>query len=137
MLYLTLFLSAFISATLIPFGSEALLIYNITQGYNIYYLLFFATLGNVLGGVVNYYLGFKGEEYLEKKKILDRKKIDKYIKFFSKYGGVSLLLSWAPIIGDPITFIAGTLKYDFKKFLFLVTFSKFVRYLFLAFITLY
>ena len=136
MLYFTLFLSAFISATLIPFGSEALLIYNISQGHNIYYLLLFATLGNVLGSVVNYYLGRKGEEYLEKRKILDSKKIDNYIKFFSKYGGFSLLLSWAPIIGDPITFIAGILKYDFKKFLILVAISKFARYLFLALITL-
>lgn len=136
MVYLTLFISAFISATLFPFGSEALLIYDITQGYNIYLLLLFATFGNVLGSLFNYYLGLKGEKYLEQKKILKKEKIDKYSKFFNKYGGFSLLLAWAPIIGDPITFIAGVLKYDFKKFLFLVTLSKFARYLFLAIITL-
>lgn len=136
MVYMTLFFSAFLSATFFPFGSEAVLIYDIVQGYNIYYLLFFATLGNTLGSVVNYFLGLKGEEFLERKNLLKREKIDKYIKFFSKYGGVTLLLAWAPIIGDPITFIAGILKYDFKKFLLLVAISKFSRYLFLTLVTL-
>ncbi|WP_320035589.1 YqaA family protein [Halarcobacter sp.] len=137
MVYLTLFFSAFLSATFFPFGSEAVLIYDILQGYNIYYLLLFATIGNTLGSIVNYVLGYKGEEFLERKNLLKREKIDKYIKFFSKYGGVTLLLAWAPIIGDPLTFIAGILKYDFKKFLILVAISKFSRYLFLALITLY
>jgi len=136
MVYMTLFFSAFLSATFFPFGSEAVLIYDILQGYNIYYLLFFATIGNTLGSVVNYFLGLKGEEFLERKNLLKREKIDKYIKFFSKYGGVTLLLAWAPIIGDPITFIAGILKYDFKKFLLLVAISKFSRYLFLTLVTL-
>jgi len=134
LIYLTLFFSALISATLFPLGSEALLIYDIKQGYNLYLLLFFATLGNVLGSVINYVLGLKGEEYLEKKGHLKKEKVEKYKKFFDKYGGYSLLLSWMPIVGDPITFIAGILKYDWKKFLFLVTISKFFRYLFLAFL---
>lgn len=132
MIYLTLFLSAFISATLFPLGSEALLVYDIKQGYNIYLLLLFATLGNVLGSCVNYYFGLKGEEFLEEKNYLNKQKLQKYKNFFAKYGSFSLLLSWAPIIGDPLTFIAGILKYDFKKFLLLVTIAKFGRYLFLA-----
>ena len=68
MTYLILFITAFISATLFPLGSEALLIYDINLGHNIYLLLFFATLGNSLGSVVNYFLGLKGEEYLVDKK---------------------------------------------------------------------
>ena len=70
MVYLTLFFVSFISATLFPLGSEALLIYDIKEGYNIYLLLFFATLGNSLGSIVNYYLGLKGEEYLIEKNLL-------------------------------------------------------------------
>lgn len=134
MIYLTLFLSALISATLFPLGSEALLIYDIKQGYNLYLLLLFATLGNVLGSVINYFLGLKGEEYLVEKNYLKEEKIEKYKSFFDKYGGFALLLSWMPIIGDPITFIAGILKYDLKKFLFLVTLAKFGRYLVLSII---
>ena len=131
MIYLILFITAFISATLFPLGSEALLIYDITQGYNIYLLLLFATLGNSLGSVVNYFLGLKGEEYLINKNLLNEKYILKAKNYFDKYGGWSILFSWLPIIGDPITFVAGVLKYDFKKFLILVVVAKFSRYLFL------
>ena len=132
MVYFILFGSAFISATLFPLGSEALLIYDITQGHNIYLLLFFATFGNSLGSVINYFLGLKGEEYLINKKLLNEKYISKTKTYFDKYGFWSILFSWLPIIGDPITFVAGILKYDFKKFLILVIVAKFSRYLFLV-----
>ncbi len=134
MIYLTLFITAFISATLFPLGSEALLIYYITQGHNIYLLLFFATFGNSLGSVINYFLGLKGEEYLINKKLLNEKYISKTKTYFDKYGFWSILFSWLPIIGDPITFVAGILKYDFRKFLILVIIAKFSRYLFIAFL---
>lgn len=132
MIYLILFITAFISATLFPLGSEALLIYDINLGHNIYLLLFFATFGNSLGSVVNYFLGLKGEEYLINKKLLNEKYILKAKSYFDKYGAWSILFSWLPIIGDPITFVAGVLKYDFKKFLILVIIAKFSRYLFLV-----
>ena len=134
MVYFILFGSAFISATLFPLGSEALLIYDITQGHNIYLLLFFATFGNSLGSVVNYFLGLKGEEYLINKKLLNEKYISKTKTYFDKYGFWSILFSWLPIIGDSITFVAGILKYDFRKFLILVIIAKFSRYLFIAFL---
>lgn len=134
MTYLVLFVSAFISATLFPLGSEALLIFDIKEGYNIYLLVLFATIGNTLGSVLNYFLGLKGEEYLIEKKLLNEKIILKSKKYFDKYGSICLLFSWLPLIGDPITFVAGILKYDFKKFLFLVLIAKLSRYLFIAFI---
>ena len=84
MTYLTLFITAFVSATIFPMGSEALLIYDITQGYNIYLLLLFATLGNSLGSVVNYFMALKGEEYLLEKKVLNEKHIIKGKIYFDK-----------------------------------------------------
>lgn len=132
MTYLILFISALVSATLIPFGSEALLIYDINQGYNIVLLLLFATLGNALGSIINYFLGLKGEEYLVKKRFLKEEKIQKTKKYFDKYGSVCILFSWLPIIGDPITFMAGVLKYKLRNFIILVFIAKFLRYLFLA-----
>ena len=75
MIYTILFFSAFISATLIPFGSEALLIYDIHQGYNVYLLLIVATMGNSLGSILNYFIGLKGEEFLVKKRYLKEKNI--------------------------------------------------------------
>lgn len=130
--YLILFITALISATLFPLGSEALLLYDIKQGYNIYLLLFFATLGNSIGSIINYFFGLKGEEYLINKNLLNEKHILKAKNYFDRYGGFSILFSWLPIIGDPITFVAGILKYDFKKFLILVIVAKFSRYLFLV-----
>lgn len=129
--YLTLFISAFISATLFPLGSEALFLYNLTLDLSPTILLLVATLGNTLGSVVNYYLGLKGETYLVEKNYIKESSLSKAESFFHKYGTYSLLFSWVPIIGDPLTFIAGVLRYDFKRFLFLVTLAKFGRYLFL------
>jgi membrane protein YqaA with SNARE-associated domain len=136
MIYLVLFFSALISATLFPLGSEALLIYDIKEGYNIYLLVLIATIGNTLGSIINYFLGLKGEEYLLEKKLIKEKYIIKSKYYFDKYGSVSLLFSWLPIIGDPITFVAGILKYDFKKFLILVFIAKLSRYLVLAWLIL-
>jgi membrane protein YqaA with SNARE-associated domain len=128
MVYLTLFIVAFLSATLLPLGSEALLIYDM-QGENILiFLWIFATLGNTLGSMFNYWLGLKGEIYLEKKKYLSKGKMQKARVFFDKYGGWTLLLSWTPVVGDPLTFIAGVLRYDFKLFSIIVFFAKGARY---------
>ena len=134
MTYLILFFSALISATIFPLGSEALFIYDIKEGYNVYLLLLFATAGNSLGSVINYYMGLKGEEYLVSKKILKEKQIVFYKYYFDKYGFVLILFSWLPIVGDTFTFIAGILKFDLKKFLVLVIIAKFSRYLFLVWI---
>ena len=87
-----------------------------------------------MGSVINYFLGLKGEEYLLKKSLLKEEYIIKSKNYFDKYGAFSILFSWLPIVGDPITFVAGILKYDFKKFLILVIVAKFSRYLFLALI---
>ena len=133
MVYIYLFFTALIAATLFPTGSEALLIYDITKGHSLVLLLSVATLGNSLGSLINYYLGLKGESYLEEKKYLKKEKIEKYKNFFDKYGGYTLLLSWLPLIGDPITFIAGVLKYDVKKFIPIVIIAKFGRYAVVAY----
>jgi membrane protein YqaA with SNARE-associated domain len=137
MVYFILFASAFLSATLFPFGSEALLVYDIQAGYNIYWLLLFATIGNTLGSSVNYFLGLKGEGYIEKKSLVKKRYIYRTKIYFDKYGSFCLLFSWLPIIGDPVTFIAGVLKYDFKKFIFIVLLAKFLRYMFLTITVLY
>ena len=134
--YIYLFFSALISATLFPLGSEALFIYDITQNFNIIILLIVATIGNSLGAVVNYYMGYGGEEYLIEKKMINPDKIEKYKTYFDKYGIYTLLFAWLPIIGDPITMIAGVLRYNIKIFIIVVTISKFLRYLFLAFLTI-
>jgi len=134
MVYITLFTVAFISATLLPLGSEGLLLYDISQNYSLILLWIFATVGNTLGSMVNYWLGLKGEVYLEKKGYLSAKKIEKARGFFDYFGGWTLLLSWMPIIGDPLTFIAGVLRYNFKWFVLIVAVAKGTRYAIVIFL---
>ena len=128
MAYITLFLVAFASATLLPMGSEALLLYDISEGYTVWILWLVASLGNTLGSMVNYWLGLKGEAYLEDKGSLSQEKMDKARASFDRFGGWTLLLSWMPIIGDPLTFIAGVLKYRFWWFVGIVAVAKATRY---------
>jgi len=132
LIYLILFFSALISATLWPMGSEALLIYDIEHGYILSWLITAATLGNTLGAVINYWMGLGGEAFLEGKGIINPTKFIRFQTLFQKYGGWSLLLSWMPIIGDLFTFAAGIARYCFWKFLLLVLIAKLGRYLILT-----
>jgi len=129
MTYITLFFIALISGSLFPLGSEGVLVYDLMQEYNPYILLISASVGNTIGAVINYYLGLKGEEFLKQKRYLNAKKLEVAKVRFSKYGAFALLLSPLPIIGDPITFIAGILKYSFKKFILIVLLAKSIRYI--------
>ena len=128
MVYVTLFAVAFLSATLLPMGSEALLLYDLSQGYSLFLLWLLAMVGNTLGSLFNYWLGLKGESYLERKGYLSSEKMVKATRSFDRYGGWTLLLSWAPVIGDPLTFIAGVMKYNFKYFVIIVAIAKGLRY---------
>lgn len=133
---MSLFLLSFFVATIIPFGSEVFLASLITQNqYNIFLLIFFASLGNILGSVFNWFCGYYSQYFIKKKWFpIKQKKIDKASLFFSKYGKWSLLLGWFPFIGDPITFVAGTLRYSFLPFLALVSIGKIGRYVVVYFI---
>ena len=122
------------AATLLPGGSEALLLYYKSQGFDTLLLLTFATLGNTLGSVVNYVLGKYATVWALRKNYIKALHVKKSKNYFDKYGAFALLLAWTPIIGDPITFVAGILRYNFWKFLILVFISKLLRYAFLLFI---
>jgi membrane protein YqaA with SNARE-associated domain len=126
--YFTLFFLSLSAATLLPIGSEALLLYDLSQNYTPWLLFIFATLGNTLGSIINYFIGLKGISFLIEKGYLTSDRLVSSKKLFKKYGAFALLLSWAPVIGDPITFVAGVLKFDFKWFVLLVLISKAMRY---------
>lgn len=131
MIYLSLFTLSFFVATIIPFGSEAYLTsLIILNEHNILILLFSASFGNILGSVFTWICGYHSRYFLKRKWFpMNQKKIDKASLFFSRYGKWSLLLAWVPFLGDPITFVAGTLRYSFLPFLLLVSIGKVSRYL--------
>ena len=127
-----LFLSAFGAATLLPLQSEAVLVGLLAQTqYPVWLLVAVASLGNILGSCVNWWLGLKVEQYKNKKWFpVSEQKMLQAQGIYQKYGFWSLLLSWVPVIGDPITLIAGLLKENFVHFVVMVSIAKIGRYLF-------
>jgi membrane protein YqaA with SNARE-associated domain len=130
MVYFYLFTVSFFSATILPASSELTLVGLIsTKDYNALTLLLSASFGNILGSTFNWFLGFNLLLFVKKKWFpFNQNQIDKASKWFKKFGLWSLLFSWAPIVGDPLTLVAGTLKVRFSIFLFLVSVGKIGRY---------
>ena len=131
MIYLSLFIISFLAATILPFSSELTLAGMMaTSSYDNLLLLLVASLGNVLGSAVNWILGFYSRKLSKKKWFpFKDKQIEKSSKWFNKFGRWSLLFAWVPIIGDPLTLVAGLLRVKFIEFLILVTIGKVSRYL--------
>ncbi len=134
--YFQLLIISFLAATILPLSSELVLsTMLLTDSFDKYLLLVVASFGNIFGSSVNWYLGKKILIFMDKKWFpVNEKQIAKSEMYFKKYGIWSLLLSWVPIIGDPLTVIAGILKINFFTFLLLVSISKTSRYIFLIFI---
>ncbi|MFV3334409.1 YqaA family protein [Pseudomonas sp. NY15437] len=133
-----LFLSAFGAATLLPLQSEAVLVALLLGGhYPLWSLLLAASLGNVLGSLVNWLLGrglerWRGSRWFP----VSDAALAKAQGHYRRFGSWSLLLSWAPVIGDPLTLIAGVMREPLWRFLLLVTLAKVGRYAVLAWLTL-
>lgn len=130
MSYFSLFLTSFASATLLPGGSEALFVYLLSEHLSPILLLVIATLGNTLGSFVNYILGKYATDFALSKGYMKEKHLTKASSLFEKYGAWSLLFSWLPIIGDPLTFVAGIVRYAWWKFVIIVGIAKLARYVF-------
>ena len=134
--YFQLFIISFFAATILPFSSELVLsTMLLTDSFDKYLLLVVASFGNILGSSVNWYLGKKILIFKDKKWFpANERQIAKGEIYFKKYGIWSLLLAWVPIIGDPLTIVAGILRVKFFTFLLLISISKISRYIFLIFI---
>jgi membrane protein YqaA with SNARE-associated domain len=132
--YLSLFISAFAAATILPAQSEALLAYQVSISPDaVVQLIAVATLGNVLGATFNWCLGRLTENLRAKKWFpVNEKQLQKAERFYGRYGRYSLLLRWVPIIGDPITIVAGILREPLLSFVLLVTIAKCARYVFVV-----
>jgi len=124
-----LFLSAFISSTLFPGGSEAVLAYLTSEAdYSLSLLIIVATLGNTLGAMTSWGIGrLISLKYSTEK--LVKKSQQKAVERLHKYGSPVLLLSWLPVIGDPLCVAAGWLRIHWLPSLLFITLGKLLRYI--------
>lgn len=131
MLYVGLFLSGLTSATLLPGSSEAALLALLATGSGQPALLVTAaTLGNVLGSLLNWGMGrFLFHLGDHTKFPVGSERLNQAIDWFRRYGLWLLLLSWVPVVGDPLTIVAGVLRVRLLPFLLLVSIGKAARYL--------
>jgi membrane protein YqaA with SNARE-associated domain len=135
--YAALFLAALLAATVLPFQSEVVLFgMLLTHHYSTAMLVLVASLGNILGSCVNWGLGRLLAEFEDRRWFpVRREKIARAERWYHQYGRWSLLLSWVPVVGDPLTIVAGVLREPFPVFLLLVALAKIGRYVAVAAIT--
>ena len=125
-----LFVTAFLAATLLPLSSEAVLAaLAAADGFDLFVLIAVATAGNTLGALVNWLLGRFCLRWRDRRWFpVDAARLDTASDRFRRYGVWSLLLAWVPVIGDPLTFVAGVLGVRLAYFLPLVAIGKAARY---------
>ena len=134
--YFQLSFISFLAATILPFSSEVVLTtMYLSNSFETYFLLIFASIGNIMGSITNWYLGKKITLFQNRKWFpVSPDQLERSRKYFQKYGLWSLLLAWVPIIGDPLTLLAGVLKVRFGIFFVLVSISKISRYVFILYL---
>lgn len=131
---ITLFMSALIAATILPAQSEAVLAYHLTQHPDqVIVLIAVASIGNILGSIINWVLGrsvlrFQHHRWFPASPAT----LARAQSIYGRYGRFSLLLSWVPFIGDPITVVAGIMREPLARFILWVSIAKAGRYIFLA-----
>ena len=136
--YTSLFISSFLSSTILPGHSEiTLTTLFLLEKYSQFLLIFCASLGNILGSIVNWFLGLYITKFINKSWFpFSKKQLDKASSWYLKYGKWSLFLCWVPIIGDPLTIVAGMFRFPLIIFIIIVSISKVLRYIFVGYIAL-
>lgn len=133
--YSGLFLGCLLSATIIPFASEALFLGVLYTGGDPYYTLLMATLGNFTGSLITYFMGFLADfHHLERWFGVNHEKVEKMKFYVDKYGVWAAFLTWIPFIGDPLTLALGFFRVNFRLILPVILFVKYARYHVLLFL---
>ena len=120
----SVFVIAFISATLVPLGSEPAVFAVVKANPGMFWpAILVATCGNTLGGALDYFLGYRAKVAFAK----ERK--TRWFTWLARYGSKTMLLSWVPLIGDPLCTLAGWLHLPFWSSVGYMAIGKFMRYL--------
>ncbi len=133
--FVNLFLLSFLAATLLPVGSEWYLVFLIHKGADLPVAVSIATCGNYLGACTTYFVGLWGSSLIIHKFLkISHKDLDRARSLYTKFGSWSLLLSWLPVIGDPLCVIGGIFRVGFLHYSLLVFSGKLARYLTIAYL---
>ena len=128
--YLGLFIASFLAATVVPFSSEIVFTTLVLNGLDAWACVFVATLGNWIGGMTCYYLGYLGKiEWIEKYLRIKKERIDKFMLKLHKYGDWFAFLSFLPGIGDIIALATGFFKCNIYIVASSMLLGKFLRYI--------
>jgi membrane protein YqaA with SNARE-associated domain len=135
--YFGLFVAAFLAATILPLSSEVVLSILLLNGFSPVALVSIATVGNVLGSLTNYALGYwVSLEVIKKWLKISEEEFVRAEQRFVKYGLFSLCFAWVPFVGDPITVVAGVLRVRLLWFVLLVTAGKLIRYIVVSYLAM-
>ena len=136
--YLGMFLSAFLAATILPFSSDVIYGIMLLSNYDPVLTTTMASLGNWLGGMSSYYLGFIGYwAWIEKYWRVKKQKVEEWRAKLARFGSWPALITWLPIIGDPIAIALGFLKLNVYKVAILMLIGKTLRYVTIGLIIIY
>ncbi len=127
--YIGLFIGAFLAATVIPFSSDVLLVALLAAGGDPYIAVPIATVGNWLGGLTSYWLGWLGRwEWIEKWLGVKREKLERQKSRINRYGSLMALMTWLPIVGDVLAVALGFYRIDFKRSALYMLIGKCARF---------
>lgn len=136
--YAGLFFSALVAATILPMQSEAVLVGLLaSEKLSPILLVAVASLGNILGALINWMLGRSIEHYKDRSWFpASENSLARAQGWYGRYGKWSLLFSWLPVVGDPLTVVAGVMREPLPSFIILVAIGKVGRYVALSVATL-
>lgn len=135
--FFALFLLSFLASTLVPLGSEWMVVTMLLARHEPLAVVAVATAGNFLGAATTYWIGLYGGDFLKRRVLrMDEKSTRKAEAFYNRFGSISLLFSFLPVIGDPLCLVGGLLRIRFLRFTLLVATGKLCRYAAVAFLTL-
>lgn len=128
--YLGLLIVSFLSATLVPLTSEVAVVGMLALGYNVYLVIVTAVAGSFLGSLSNYLVGRQGTRFVLARFVrFEPRRLSQAERFFGRWGPIALFFSWVPLIGDPLTLVAGAVNVNLRSFMFWVLTGKIVRIL--------
>ena len=133
--YLGLFISSFLSATLIPLSPEILLGILIFNGFKLWLTILVATLGNFLGGITTYFVGYLGDwKKIEKYFKIRKEKVYSLKKRIDKLGSFIAFFSWMPILGDILTLSLGFFRVNIKGVFVWMFIGRSLRFIVIAYL---